>query len=97
MNLVAPNPAKLLESDLRAVYDWAKAIPATTGSSDVPHQSPARWCAAASDCASGEACTSGECTGATCKSDLDCGTCQTCVSGTCQAPAADSICLLTAQ
>jgi hypothetical protein len=97
MSLVAPNLAKLLESDLRAVYDFAKAVPATTGASDVQHQPPARWCAAASDCRSGESCTSGECTGGTCGGDLDCGTCQTCGSGTCQAPAADSLCVLTSQ
>ena len=97
MNLVAPNLAMLLESDLRAVYDWAKAVPGTTGASDVAHQPPARWCGAASDCGSGEACTGGECTGSACSGDLDCGTCQTCGAGTCQAPAADSICVLTAQ
>jgi hypothetical protein len=98
MSLVAPNLAKLLEADLRAVYDYVKAVPATTGASDVPHQAPARWCAAAGDCASGESCTSGECTGAACSGDLDCGTCQTCGSGsTCQAPAPDSLCVLTAQ
>jgi hypothetical protein len=99
MALVAPNLAKLLESDLRAVYDYAKAIPATTGASDVPHQAPARWCAAASDCGSGESCTSGECSGGACASDLDCGTCQTCdlVAKACQAPAPASLCVLTAQ
>jgi hypothetical protein len=97
MNLVAPNLAKLLESDLRAVYDFAKAVPATTGASDVPHQPPARWCAAPTDCGSGETCTAGECTGGTCGGDLDCGTCQTCGAGACQAPAADSLCVLTSQ
>jgi hypothetical protein len=99
MSLVAPNLAKLLESDLRAVYDYAKAVPATTGASDVAHQAPARWCAAASDCGSGESCTSGECSGGTCASDLDCGTCQTCdlVAKACQAPAPASLCVLTAQ
>jgi len=98
MSLVAPNLARLLEDDLRAVFDYAMAVPATPGASDVPHQAPARWCAAATDCASGESCTSGECTGGACNGDLDCGTCQTCGSGsTCQAPAAASICLLTAQ
>jgi hypothetical protein len=99
MNLVAPNLAKLLEDDLRAVYDYAKAVPATTGPSDVAHQPPARWCSTASDCRSGESCTSGECTGGTCAGDLDCGTCQTCDSGgsVCQAPAAGSLCVLTSQ
>jgi hypothetical protein len=99
MSLVAPNLAKLLEDDLRAVYDYAMAVPATPGAFDVPHQAPARWCAAASDCASGESCTSGECTGGACNGDLDCGTCQTCLSGgsTCLAPAPSSICVLTAQ
>jgi len=100
MSLVAPNLAKLLEDDLRAVYDYAKAVPATHGASDVPHQAPARWCNAANPCGSGESCTSGECTGGACTGDLDCGTCQTCDttgSKTCQAPAANSICVLTAQ
>jgi hypothetical protein len=97
MSLVAPNLAKLLESDLRAVYDFARAVPATAGASDLLHQPPARWCAAAADCRSGESCTSGECTGGTCAGDLDCGTCQTCGSGSCQAPAADSLCVLTSQ
>jgi len=98
MSLVAPNLALLLESDLRAVYDYAKAVPATVGASDVEHQPPARWCASDATCATGETCTSGECTGGTCAGDLDCGTCQTCGSGgTCQAPAADSVCVLTAQ
>jgi hypothetical protein len=97
MSLVAPNLARLLESDLRAVYDFAKAVPATAGASDLLHQPPARWCAAAADCRSGESCTSGECTGGTCAGDLDCGTCQTCGSGSCQAPAADSLCVLTSQ
>jgi len=99
MSLVAPNLAKLLEGDLRAVYDYAMAVPATPGASDLPHQAPARWCAAASDCASGESCTSGECTGGACGGDLDCGTCQTCDSSgsTCQAPAPDSLCVLTSQ
>jgi hypothetical protein len=97
MMLVAPNLAKLLEADLRAVYDWAKAIPATTGASDVAHPPPARWCAADGDCASGETCSGGECVGGACTTDLDCGTCQTCGGGTCAAPAADSICVLTAQ
>jgi hypothetical protein len=99
MSLVAPNLAKLLEDDLRAVYDYAMAVSATPGASDVPHQAPARWCAAASDCGSGESCTSGECTGGACKGDLDCGTCQTCdgSGSTCQAPAPTSICVLTSQ
>jgi len=97
MSLVAPNLAKLLEEDLRAVYDYAKEVPATTGTSDVPHQAPARWCAAPADCGSGETCSAGECTGGTCAGDLDCGTCQTCGAGTCQAPAPDSLCVLTAQ
>jgi hypothetical protein len=98
MSLVAPNLARLLESDLRAVYDFAKAVPATSGASDLLHQPPARWCAAPSDCGSGESCTAGECTGGACSGDLDCGTCQTCGSGgTCQAPAADSQCVLTSQ
>ena len=44
MSLVAPNLAKLLEDDLRAVYDYAMAVPATPGASDVTHQAPARWC-----------------------------------------------------
>jgi hypothetical protein len=95
MMLVAPNLAKLLESDLRGVYEWAKAIPATTGASDVPHQPPARWCATGDDCATGETCTANECIGGTCASALDCGTCQTCDGGTCQAPA--PACLATAQ
>jgi len=100
MNLVAPNLAKLLEDDLRAVYDYAMAVPATPGASDVPHQAPARWCNEANPCGSGQSCTSGECTGGACTGDLDCGTCQTCDttgSKTCQAPAVDSICVLTAQ
>ena len=97
MNLVAANLANLLESDLRGVYDWAKAIPATAGAADLPHQPPARWCTADADCGSGETCGGGECVGGACASDLDCGTCQTCGAGTCQAPAADSVCVLTAQ
>jgi hypothetical protein len=98
MSLVAPNLAKLLEEDLRAVYDYAKAVPATTGPSDVPHQGPARWCGSVADCDAGETCTAGgECTGGACSGDLDCGTCQTCGAGTCQAPAPDSLCVLTAQ
>ncbi len=97
MMLVAPNLKKLLPGDLHAVYDWAKAIPATTGPTDLPHQAPARWCAADGDCASGETCSGGECVGGSCASDLDCGTCQTCGGGTCAAPATDSICVLTAQ
>jgi hypothetical protein len=97
MSLVAPNLARLLEPDLRAVYDYAKAVPATTGAADVAHQPPARWCAADSDCGTGESCTGGECSGGACNGDLDCGTCQTCGSGTCQAPPADSLCVLTAQ
>jgi len=97
MMLVAPNLAKLLEPDLRAVYDYMKAVPPTGGPSDLPHQPPARWCAAASHCGSGETCASGECTGGSCSSDLDCGTCQTCGGGTCHAPAPDSICVLTSQ
>jgi hypothetical protein len=97
MSLVAPNLAKLLESDLRAVYDFAKAVPASTGTSDVLHQPPARWCAAASDCRSGESCTAGECSGGSSTGDLDCGTCQTCGSETCQVPADDSLCVLTSQ
>jgi hypothetical protein len=97
MNLVAPNLANLLESDLRAVYDYMKAVPVTTGTSDVSHQPPARWCAAATDCGSGESCTAGECTGGTCGGDLDCGTCQVCDVGTCKAPAVDSLCVLTSQ
>jgi hypothetical protein len=97
MSLVAPNLARLLEPDLRAVYDWARAIPATTGASDVQHQSPARWCATGADCASGETCSGNECVGAACSTDLDCGTCQTCGAGTCSAPAADSACVLTSQ
>ena len=97
MNLVAPNLAKLLESDLRAIYDFAKAVPATTGASDHAHQPPARWCATSAGCASGETCTGGECTGGACGGDVDCGTCQTCGAGTCQAPDASSICVLTSQ
>jgi hypothetical protein len=97
MSLVAPNLAKLLESDLRAIYDFAKAVPATTGTSDVTHQPPARWCATSASCSSGESCTGGECTGGACGGDLDCGTCQTCVAGTCQAPATSSLCVLTSQ
>jgi hypothetical protein len=97
MNLVAPNLARLLESDLRAVYDWAKAVPATSGASDIPHQPPSRWCQATADCGSGESCTAGECSGGSCASDLDCGTCQSCEAGTCRAPALDSLCVLTAQ
>jgi hypothetical protein len=99
MSLVAPNLALLLEADLRAVYDYMKGSPSTTGASDVEHQPPARACQAASDCLSGEACTADthECVGGACGSDLDCGTCQTCGGGTCQEPAGDSLCLLTAQ
>jgi hypothetical protein len=97
MNLVAPNLARLLESDLRAVYDWAKAVPATSGATDVSHQPPARWCDATVTCGIGEACTDGECTGGACGSELDCGTCQTCDGGRCSAPASDSTCLAGAQ
>jgi hypothetical protein len=99
MALVAPNLGRLLENDLRAVYDYAKAVPATTGGSDVARQGPARWCAASSDCAAGESCTAGECSGGACSSDLDCGTCQTCGPGpmVCVAPAPTSVCVLTAQ
>jgi hypothetical protein len=99
MNLVAPNLAKLLPGDLRAVYTFVKNAPSTASASDVKHQPPARWCAADADCGSGESCATatGECVGATCASDLDCGTCQTCGAGACQAPAADSACLAGAQ
>ncbi len=99
MNLVAPNLAKLLPGDLRAVYTYVKSSPSTVGASDVLHQPPARWCAADTDCASGESCSTatGECVGGSCTSGLDCGTCQTCGAGTCQAPAADSVCVATSQ
>jgi hypothetical protein len=97
MMLVAPNLARLLESDLRAVYDYAKAIPATTGASDLAHQEPARWCATDASCHGGETCTSGECTGAACTADVDCGTCQACQGGACQASDPASTCVLTAQ
>ncbi len=97
MMLVAPNLAKLLESDLRAVYDYATSIPATTGASDVARQSPARGCATDAGCGSGETCVSGECTGSACSADLDCGTCQACGGGACQAADPASICVLTAQ
>jgi hypothetical protein len=95
MSLVAPNLANLLESDLRAVYDWAKAVPPTGGATDLDHQPPARWCQAAADCAGGETCSAGECTGGACGSDLDCGTCQACTGGTCSAP--DPACVANAQ
>lgn len=99
MNLVAPNLAKLLPGDLHAVYVYVKNAPSTSGASDVPHQPPARWCAADADCAAGEACATAtnECVGGACSADLDCGTCQTCGAGTCQAPAAGSACVAGAQ
>ena len=99
MNEVAANLAKLLEPDLQAVYAYLSALPATTGPSDVEHPRYARFCASAADCAAGESCAaaSGECVGQACVADLDCDTCQTCGAGACKAPAADSVCLLTAQ
>lgn len=99
MSIVAANFSNLLESNLRDVYAYASGAPSTSGSSDVDHQPPARYCADASACAAGESCTADthECVGGACQSDLDCGTCQTCGSGLCQAPAADSQCVATSQ
>lgn len=99
MNLVAPNLAKLLPGDLRAVYTYVKNAPSTVSASDVLHQPPARWCAADADCSSGETCATAtnECVGGACSADLDCGTCQTCGGGACQAPAVDSVCVAGAQ
>jgi hypothetical protein len=99
MNEVAANLARLLEPDLKAVYAYLTALPATSGASDQPHQDYARWCAADGDCAAGETCAlaSGECVGRACTSDLDCDTCQACGGGVCQAPASGSACLASAQ
>ena len=95
MFIIADSLRNLLEDDLAAVYTYMKHTKATTGSSDVAHQAPARWCAASGDCHTGETCSSGQCVGGACATDTDCGTCQTCGSGACQAPAADSVCVAT--
>jgi hypothetical protein len=97
MFIIANSLRNLLDEDLRALYVYLTRTPATTGDSDVAHQAPARWCAAASDCQGGETCDSGQCVGSTCATSADCGTCQTCGSGTCQAPAAASACVATEQ
>jgi len=99
MILVAPNLARLLDPDLRAIYTYLTALPDTAGAADQPQQDYARWCAADTDCAAGERCAmaTSECTGRACATDLDCDTCQTCGGGACQAPAADSACLAAAQ
>ena len=66
MNEVAANLAKLLEPDLRAVFTYLTALPATTGASDAEHQDYARFCTSAADCAADESCApaTGECVGA---------------------------------
>jgi hypothetical protein len=99
MNEVAASLANLLDADLRAVYGYLTATPATTGPSDALRQPAARWCAADRDCATGETCATatGECVGGACAGDADCGACQTCGAGACQAPAADSACVASAQ
>jgi cytochrome c553 len=99
MNQVAANLAKLVDQDLASVWAYMTALPATTGPSDLPHQPYARLCAADGDCAGGETCAlaTGECVGRACLADVDCDSCQTCSGGACQAPAADSVCLATAQ
>ena len=99
MIIVAKNLSQLVDADLRAVYDYVKLSPSTSGSSDVERQPPARSCQATSDCGSGETCdtTRNECVGAACTTDVDCGTCQTCGAGVCQASLATSACVLTSQ
>jgi hypothetical protein len=99
MVLVAANLKNLLDEDLRAVYTFVKRSPATTGASDRPRQSYARWCTGNGDCLTGETCAAAtaECVGSACSNDSDCGACQTCGAGHCQAPSADSACLASAQ
>jgi hypothetical protein len=88
--------------DLEAIYTYlryiAQNLPGTM-TSDVRTQSAARYCTSASTCNAGESCNTAtnECVGQACSVDSDCDTCQTCTSGSCAAPAATSMCVLTAE
>jgi hypothetical protein len=94
--------------DLEAIFTYMNYLatnPAVAGrQNDVPQQPAARYCATANDCQPNESCNSGdaatstnECYGGPCTTDSDCGTCQTCTSNVCALPAANSMCVLTAE
>lgn len=96
MAVVAKDLSVLIDSDLRAVYDFVKAAPSITGAADVERQPYAVLCAVDTDCGGGgQTCSlaTHECIGKACTSDADCGACQTCGGGTCKAPAPDSACV----
>lgn len=99
MNEVAGSLAKLIDSDLQAVYDYLKLVPNVTGAADAERQPWAAFCSQDSDCGGGQTCSTGthECVGRSCTADTDCAACQTCGNGTCQAPAAGSACVASAR
>ncbi|HEY8086533.1 MAG TPA: hypothetical protein VIF09_01770, partial [Polyangiaceae bacterium] len=90
--------------DLQAIYtymNWIATHGPTTGASDVITQSAARYCTGNSGCntAAGETCNipTNECVGRACTLDSDCDACQTCTTNVCAAPAANSICVASAE
>ena len=97
MVLIAGNLSKVLDDDLRAIYDYVKGVPSVTGTADQPRQDYARYCQSSTDCNAGESCASNECVGKACAVDIDCDTCQTCAGGACAAPATNSACLASAR
>ncbi len=88
--------------DLEAVYTymrWLAVNAPIKGAADIVTQSAARYCASSAGCNAGETCNTAtnECIGGPCTVDSDCGACQTCTTGACAAPAANSMCALTAE
>ncbi|SES85710.1 hypothetical protein SAMN05443639_101447 [Stigmatella erecta] len=93
--------AKMLDSDLQAVYFYLKSQTRLTGAADKQPQTPTYFCTGDADCANhGGTCnmstTPGQginqCVGSACTQDTECGACQVCTAGKCEAPPASSTC-----